>query len=228
VQEILDDVIHMANNASIGREVPSGSIDLGDATKTASVGKMKIDFAGVLAPDPDHLTSPDWLTLYQNPVIPGAPRTPSPTSRLIEALIKTRKIVERAGFGYLWYGRTEVAGPRTASGASSGRPDEYAHWTFDDEITIFGSEFAPDFEDYEGFLIGAMVHELGHRFWYKFMSQAQRLGFASYFGKVKAVSNYGSTNESEDFAETFMMYVLGDLRSDQRSRFLAFTSQVKR
>jgi hypothetical protein len=68
-----------------------------------------------------------------------------------------------------------------------------------------------------------IVHELGHRYYYKFMSAADRAEFDSYFGQVSPVTEYGGTHTSEDFADVFAWYVLNmKLNRDQLERFKKF------
>jgi hypothetical protein len=65
-----------------------------------------------------------------------------------------------------------------------------------------------------------IVHELGHRYWYKHMSKRQREKFRAWFGDVPATTDYGSTNPEEDFAEAFADYVTGrDMTREQVDRF---------
>lgn len=72
-------------------------------------------------------------------------------------------------------------------------------------------------------LVRAIIHELGHRYWYKHMTAEDRHNFGRWFGEVKAVTKYGGTNEVEDFAEVFSYYVMDKkLTRDQHDRFRQF------
>lgn len=52
-------------------------------------------------------------------------------------------------------------------------------------------------------------HELGHHFWFKFMTQAQRDEYTKEWKKSKVFyRDYGSTNAVEDFADNFSIHVL--------------------
>ena len=76
-----------------------------------------------------------------------------------------------------------------------------------------------------------LTHELGHRYWYKFLNESQRARFESWIlvkgeensGKTVApVSGYGSNNISEAWAEVFSYYVTGkDMNRDQIDSFKA-------
>jgi hypothetical protein len=74
-----------------------------------------------------------------------------------------------------------------------------------------------------------VVHELGHRYWFKSLSRGQRGKFESLV-KVKGdgakpvlpVSDYGASNIDEAFAEAFAWYVLRrKMNADQEASFKA-------
>lgn len=73
-----------------------------------------------------------------------------------------------------------------------------------------------------------LVHELGHRIWFRFLTSAQRDRFSSQWiekgedeeepgTRLPSVTPYGTTNRHEDFAETFTEVVMGT----QKDRRLA-------
>lgn len=87
-----------------------------------------------------------------------------------------------------------------------------------------------------------IIHELGHRYWYKFMKPEQRARFNDLVGTnpsersrdlpsgktdlegwkkpVTPVSNYGASTIEEAFAEAFEHYVSeGDMDRDQLESF---------
>ena len=73
----------------------------------------------------------------------------------------------------------------------------------------------------------AIVHELGHRAWYRFMDRTQRMRFSKQWhgaepGERKpSVTPYGTESPEEDFAETFTEVVTGK----QKDRQLALRLQ---
>lgn len=138
------------------------------------------------------------------------PTPPMMRDTFLRELEKARKALDRKGFGHLWYGKAFITDLRENIGG------EYS--TRRDHITL--SLTLPPYE-----IIYTTIHELGHRHWYRFMTPHDRKAFSAYFetGEVSPVSEYGETNSSEDFAETFAHYVLGNsLDRDQVERFKTF------
>ena len=185
----------------------SGQATLGSEGETElSVGKSKVIF-DTGARDPSHIKQAEFFV------------HPSSTKAFVGALIKAKALLDKAGFGKAWYGEIFIRPKGRAKefkGHTSGRKyKEGAHWSQDDSISIF--------TDPSSQVTEMMVHEIGHRWYYKFMNQAERARFGQYFGEVPAVSSYGSEIDKEDFAEVFRWYVLGKkLTRDQRERFKQF------
>ncbi len=69
-----------------------------------------------------------------------------------------------------------------------------------DQIAIFSNP--------SEYITELTIHELGHRFWFKFLDRKRRIFFEKDFGDVPAVSDYGKKDVAEDFAEIFAWYVL--------------------
>lgn len=144
---------------------------------------------------------------------------PYDTHDYVVELQKAKALLDKAGLGKAWYGdffiqpsvkAKEYTNPRTG-----GKFKEGAHWAWKDHVVLFG-------KPREG-LHETIVHELGHRWYYKIMTKGERARFDSYFGDVQSVSEYGSSQSREDFAEVFTWYVLGrKLTRDQRERFKQF------
>lgn len=173
-----------------------------------NIGDVKLVFDGV--PDRNLITTP-------------ASRSPRGLDQYIPYFQKAKTLLERRGFGKVWYGPVFVGCP-----SCGGENPHGAHYGV-------GAHYVPTqdrvvvFMDPKPFMVELLIHELGHRYYYQFMNQGDRARFDSYFGDVKAVSTYGSSDSSEDFAEVFAHFVLGrDMSRDQIDRFKAFLAKSDR
>jgi len=73
-----------------------------------------------------------------------------------------------------------------------------------------------------------LLHELGHRYYYKHMTHRDRVNFGRWFGVVPAATEYGGLSSSEDFAEVFVNYIMNqNLTKDQRERFKQFMTGMR-
>lgn len=100
-------------------------------------------------------------------------------------------------------------------------------------------------------VVSTMIHELGHRYWFKVLTPEQRARFNALvrtkespkyrdfpqgpvteegeYKPVFPVSTYGRSNIEEAFAEVFMRYVMGDkLTRDQVESFRSVLASVHR
>lgn len=70
-------------------------------------------------------------------------------------------------------------------------------------------------------LVRTICHEIGHRWWFKFLSSANRALFEDFLKRgVEPVSEYGKNNAVEAFAEVFAWYCTGlVLNADQEASF---------
>ena len=154
--------------------------------------------------------------------------SPTKIKQYIKGFSKAKALLDKAGFGRMWYGdifvRPSGSGFEFAGTRSGKKMRSAAHYDIGlDHVVMNKVALSP-----EG-MAETTVHELGHRWYYKFMSRADRLRFASYFGDVLAVTGYGSENPVEDFAEVFKWYVMGKkLTSDQKERFREFAIKGKK
>ena len=131
----------------------------------------------------------------------------------------TKEILERRGFGKLWYGVIYVRSELESV------PIKYEKWSKDssaaatyysntDSIMLY---MTPD-STKKG-LVEVLIHELGHRYWFKFMSRTQRIQFEAMFesGDIRPVSEYARVHAKEAFAELFAWYILEkDLDAEQK------------
>ena len=144
--------------------------------------------------------------------------SPEDTDYYVREINAARKLVTKAGFGRAWYGMIMIQpanrGRSFVSQSSGKQHRAVGSWAWSDQVNVYGSWID---------VRRTIAHEVGHRWYYKFMNQQQRAQFDSYFGEVPAVRSYGKENPAEDFATVFEYYVLGEkLTRDQRERFKEF------
>ena len=149
-------------------------------------------------------------------------RDPKERAKYIQLFKKAQALLSRRGLAHLWQGRIFVEPPSdraNVNGAEFGVGGSYSRQG--DFITVHS--------DPTSFIVRLIAHEIGHKYWFKYMSAADRAHFSKWFGKVKATSNYGGTVAWEDFAEVFMEFVMGtDLTRDQIDRFKSVLGKTKR
>jgi mRNA-degrading endonuclease RelE of RelBE toxin-antitoxin system/GNAT superfamily N-acetyltransferase len=148
---------------------------------------------------------------------------------LVRAFDSARNMLSHKGLGFLWYGQTFVYSDAHAYDfVTHDGVKRKAAANYNIQTDIVNTFCAPDTESVEGFA-RLVAHELGHRFWFKFLTEADRAEFSDLFGDVEAVTEYGGTSAEEDFAEVFSYYIDGkDLTRDQLERFRKFIDNHKR
>lgn len=158
--------------------------------------------------------------------VSGKDRHPVHRDAVVRSFDRARALLERKGLGFLWYGQT-IVHPTVKS---------YKFVTKDNVQWSAAAHYVIGKDSVESFMAHGdnefarfLVHELGHRFWFKFLTEADRAEFADQFGDVAATTQYGGTSAEEDFAEVFAHYVDGeDLTRDQLERFKKFIDNHKR
>jgi len=165
-----------------------------------SIGRMKIVFA-------------DTPTTERDRRVMKGGREPTWRSGFISDLKEAFARIQQAKLEHLWYGilyvRPKQLAPENSYGVHFGVGATYHRQG--DYITLYSDP---------GRLAPLILHELGHRYYYKFLSAHDRMNFDRWFGKVKATSTYGATVSAEDFAEVFSDYMARkDLTRDQIDRF---------
>lgn len=158
--------------------------------------------------------------------VSGKDRHPVHRDAVVRSFDRARALLERKGLGFLWYGQT-IVHPTVKS---------YKFVTKDNVQWSAAAHYVIGKDSVESFMAHGdnqfarfLVHELGHRFWFKFLTEADRAEFADKFGDVAATTQYGGTSAEEDFAEVFAHYVDGeDLTRDQLERFKKFIDNHKR
>lgn len=187
-------------------------INLGDGESEFSVGNVKV----VIDSGRRDLQAMSYANLWK--AADEAYLKPGVSKRYVKAISSAMALLKKAGFGKVWHGVVAVK-PAGKSGdftLKSGRRTRAAGtWSYKDKITLYGGP--------KDRMIKTLVHEMGHRWYYKFMNRADRARFSDYFEKVKPVTAYGGEDAVEDFAEVFAWYVMGKkLTRDQRERFKQF------
>ena len=148
-------------------------------------------------------------------------RSPRDLKNYIPHLIKAKALLERRGLGFLWYGAVFVTckecGGQNQYGTELGVGGHY----LPNKDTIY------IYSDPGNGITELMIHETGHRLYYRWLNAVDRANFDRYYGEVAAVSSYGAKASAEDFAEVFAHFVMGeDMTRDQIDRFKAFLGGI--
>lgn len=150
------------------------------------------------------------------------------SKEIARTLIRVAGLLKTNGFGDLLYGEVEVlpmSQAKLRGKATIGLQAVYTPQS--DRIRLYLLPIA-----YGGpQAVLALVHELGHRYYYKRMKQPQRLLWDDWSSryKVPPVSERGATSPAEKFAEAFTWYVLAKhMGLDQREEFEAIMKKSRR
>lgn len=208
VEDILSGKLLRAITSFLGKYGVGSSYDPDEILLEFNIGKVKLVYDG--EPDRNLITRPD-------------PADPRGLSDYIPYFQKAKALLDQKGFGDLWYGPIFVGCPKCGGENPLGKNFGVgAHYFSGPDRIVVYLQPRP-------FLVELLVHELGHRYYYKFMDAGDRARFDSYFKGVAAVSEYGGTITEEDFAEVFAHFVLGrDMTRDQIERFKAFLAKKDR
>lgn len=169
-------------------------------------------------------------------------------------IIETRAILARKGFSKLWYGVLFIVDKKfeKLSPEAQARYNELGYKSLENTAGTYhsGADVVKITEHYDDpQLVGTLAHELGHRYWYKFMKPDQRARFNDLVqtnpsketrdlpsgptdenGKEKLVtpvSDYGASTIEEAFAEAFEHYCLEkDMNRDQLESFRSVLSSI--
>jgi hypothetical protein len=180
-------------------------------------------------------------------VIMDPKRDPTIDSKVAGNLRKAKQMLDRAGVGQVWYGTFFVMSSEPGKVTDRMTPEEVAEYRSYGYASVdtFGGIYSTGTDRMEFWADTArsdlIIHELGHRYWYRIMGSEQRARFNSLVQMrdseeseftpsmvdergepkpVTPVSDYGATNISEAFAEVFMHYVTGKaIGPDQRDSF---------
>ena len=140
-----------------------------------------------------------------------------PLVRKAYEFLKIKKLDKK-----IWYGRMIFYGNKgktISAGAYKGHGVAGTYNAQHDTVDIYlNSMYLDDLPE-------VIIHELAHRYYFKFLTSAERLKFTDQFGAhaEDPVSTYGGTNEREDFAEVFTHYVMNyDLNRGKLERLKSF------
>ncbi len=208
VEDILSGKLLRAITAFLGKYSGGIPFEAEEILLEYDIGKVKLIYDG--EPDRHLINRPD-------------PADPRGLSDYIPYFKKAKALLEQKGFGNLWYGPVFVGCPKCGGENPLGKHFGVgAHYFSDPDHVVVYLEPKP-------FMVELLIHELGHRYYFKFMDAGDRARFDSFYKEVAAVSEYGSKATEEDFAEVFAHFVLGrDMTRDQIERFKAFLAKKDR
>lgn len=209
VEDVLSGKVLRAISAFLAKYAEGLDFESQEILLEYNIGRMKLVYEGKPAPN----------YTVDNP----EPADPTELSDYIPYFQEAKALLDRKGFRDLWYGATLIGCPTCGGENPLGKHFGVgAHYVIQkDRVVVFMKP--------RRFMVELLIHELGHRYYFKFMDQGDRARFASYFKEVSAVSDYGSSNPEEDFAEVFSHFVLGrDMTRDQLERFKAFLAKKDR
>ncbi len=208
VEDILSGKLLRAITAFLGKYSGGIPFEADEILLEYDIGKVKLIYDG--EPDRHLINRPD----------PGDPRG---LSDYIPYFKKAKALLDQKGFGDLWYGPIFIGCPKCGGENPLGKHFGVgAHYMIGPDHVVVYLEPKP-------FMVELLIHELGHRYYFKFMDAGDRARFDSFYKEVAAVSEYGGTTTEEDFAEVFAHFVLGrDMTRDQIERFKAFLAKKDR
>jgi hypothetical protein len=99
----------------------------------------------------------------------------------------------------------------------------------DDKVTLY----ADDLQSWMTSATSVLVHELAHRYYFKFLKSEERTRWRDFFDRLKTqgASDYGDQNPEEDFAEAILHYVFSKgvmAKKDVRDRVEALLKRTYR
>lgn len=110
--------------------------------------------------------------------------------------------LKKKGFGKAWYGTLFVRCDKCGGDIPGG-------WGSAGGRYSIGPDVVKIYERPSKGLVGLVIHELGHRWWFKTMNRESRLRFDEWVeAGLAPVSAYGGMDSQEAFAEAFKHYVL--------------------
>lgn len=149
--------------------------------------------------------------------------------------VEAQRALQQKGFGKLWYGAVFVTSSDfyEMSTLEKERYKELGYETLQSQAGTYhsGADVVKLTAPSDTRLVRTIVHEMGHRYWFRFMKPDQRARFNGLVQtnpstktrdfpsgptedgvekRVTPVSDYGKSSIEEAFAEAFQRYVLGE------------------
>lgn len=127
----------------------------------------------------------------------------------IHAIKKVVALLSSKGFGKLCYGMVFCGLDRNAHAKAD-------YNMLKDTISCYLPPHSPE-------IVRSLLHEFGHRWYFKFMDRSRQAQFDRFFKKVMPTTGYGGSADFEDFAEVFADWVMGasGLHREQVERLMA-------
>lgn len=141
--------------------------------------------------------------------------TPAEINEYIRYLDHARALLQKKGFKKAWYGQVVIE-CRKCGGVNQYDPSLGVGGRYKISPNTVAIYIRP-----KKFIVELMIHELGHRWWFKHMTRENRLRFEEWIeGGLVPVSVYGGKHHHEAFAEAFAWYVFDrPLTSQQAETF---------
>ena len=200
---------------AVNKYSPIAPLDFGTKVLEYDIGRVKVLYRDILPSNEGPLgTIPvDSEETLRHP----------PAEEYAPYLVKAKALLERRGLGFLWYGTLRILSEN--SGGTNPHGDNFgvgaSYHPREDDISLF--------EGAHPGITRLILHEVGHRYYFRFMDSGDRGKFDSYFNSVPATSTYGSTVSAEDFAEVFADYAMGEnLSRDQIERLKVFLGRTSK
>jgi len=123
-----------------------------------------------------------------------------------EALVKTEKILNKQGFGFLVGGLVIIKNIKGASWSA-----KYYH---DNDSIVFnvGLQYSERFTEYD-----ILIHELGHRYWFKIMNEKER---GEYWEHWKGNNTFVDFYENNAKGHLFNIFLIPFINVTDSLRFL--------
>lgn len=213
-----------------------------DVKRMAEVPPLEYEIRGVkVLTDPGAAVDLRKLARAPEDSVPDAQVSNRTARAVLAGVQRAEAALRQKGFGVVWKGRIYVLPPTSAVMGTTAKSGERfrsgGHYASSLDDVVLNPQLTWSAKT----VTEVVVHELGHRYWFKHMRAGARARFAAWFDPrskadqeregpqaayVPAPTAYGAESAVEEFAEVFAAYVLGryegvELTGAQRARFEA-------